>query len=689
MRAESSPTSSAQTSPVHADAKATEDAAAGPSVIPAASPTRAALRVAIERAAEHLACRQAADGHWPGDYGGPLFLLPGLIFAHHITGAPLPPERAAAMRRYLASTQRPDGGFGLHVAGASTVFGTTLNYVAWRLLGLEPEDERAVAARTCLHALGGAAGIPTWGKCWLAQLGLYDWDGVMPLLPELWLQPRWAPTHPERFWCHTRQVFLPMSYLYGHRVVGPVTPTIEALRREIFCEDWAHIDWSQLRMQVAESDLYTPHSRVLKAVSRVLDRYAKTPLASLRRRALAEVTARIHHEDESTAYLTIGPVSKALHMVAVWHSDPAGPAFQRHLARVDDYLWEAPEGLKMQGYNGSQFWDTAFACLALLESGLPQEEGAFVPTLRQAHAFIDANQVTHNVPAHRRFGREVTVGAFPFSTAEQAWPVSDCTAEGLKAALKLAPLVHRPLAPGRLHAAVDRILAWQNPDGGWSEYERARAPRLVEHLNAAEVFGDIMRAYSYTECTSACIQGLVAYRARFSSRRRRAIDRAIVGGRRYLERAQRDDGSWYGGWGICFTYGTWFGVEGLLAAGCARHSPAIRRALAFLRLHQRADGSWAESYESCVQKRWVEASEAQPIQSAWALLALMAGASTAADTRAIAKGLHFLLRTQRSQGDWAQASLAGVFNRNCMIHYDNYGVVMPLWALARAFRRST
>jgi len=32
-----------------------------------------------------------------------------------------------------------------------------------------------------------------------------------------------------------------------------------------------------------------------------------------------------------------------------------------HIPRVYDYLWVAEDGLKMQGYNGSQLWDTAFA----------------------------------------------------------------------------------------------------------------------------------------------------------------------------------------------------------------------------------------------------------------------------------------------------------------------------------------
>ncbi|KAK9128575.1 hypothetical protein Syun_017372 [Stephania yunnanensis] len=39
----------------------------------------------------------------------------------------------------------------------------------------------------------------------------------------------------------------------------------------------------------------------------------------------------------------------------------------------------------------------------------------------------------------------------------------------------------------------------------------------------------------------------------------------------------------YGSWGVCFTYGTWFGVKGLLAAGKTYHtSSSIRRACDFL-----------------------------------------------------------------------------------------------------------
>ena len=66
------------------------------------------------------------------------------------------------------------------------MFGTALNYVTMRLLGVDRDDPDIVRARGLLHKLGGAAAIPSWGKFWLSVLNVYDWDGVNSLLPELW-----------------------------------------------------------------------------------------------------------------------------------------------------------------------------------------------------------------------------------------------------------------------------------------------------------------------------------------------------------------------------------------------------------------------------------------------------------------------------------------------------------------------
>lgn len=209
---------------------------------------------------------QAEDGHWAGDYGGPLFLLPGLLIVCHMARIPLPAGYREEITRYLWSVQLPDGGWGLHVEDKSTVFGTALNYVSLRILGIGPDHPDLVRARNLLHKKGGAVAIPSWGKFWLATLNVYSWEGLNTLLPEMWLLPAWVPAHPSTLWCHCRQVYLPMSYCYATRLSAQEDPLIQSLRQELYVEDYASINWPAQRANVAPGDLYTPPSWLLRVV---------------------------------------------------------------------------------------------------------------------------------------------------------------------------------------------------------------------------------------------------------------------------------------------------------------------------------------------------------------------------------------------------------------------------------------
>ncbi|CAN6445100.1 unnamed protein product [Victoria cruziana] len=149
-------------------------------------------------------------------------------------------------------------------------------------------------------------------------------------------------------------------------------------------------------------------------------------------------------------------------MLCCWIEDPNSEAFKFHLARIPDYLWVAEDGMKMNGYNGSQLWDTAFAVQSIISAKLENCE----MTLRKAHDYIKNSQVLADCPGDLRFWyRHISKGAWPFSTADHGWPISDCTSEGLKAALLLSKLpsemVGEPLAAERLYDAVNVILSLQ------------------------------------------------------------------------------------------------------------------------------------------------------------------------------------------------------------------------------------
>lgn len=639
---------------------------------------RETSRQRLELALEALVRRQADRGAFPGDYGGALFLTPIYVIAAHVTGYRLDDEGREGILRELRARQNEDGGFGLHAEGPSTVFTTTLAYVALRQLGLGPEDEGPRRARAWLRAHGGALGIPSWGKLILCVAGLYDYAGIHPVLPELWLLPRWVPVQPGRLWCHCRVVYLPMSFLYGIKAQAPVTPLVEALRDELYQGRWASIDWPAARNDVAATDLHTPHSAVLDAVNHLQAIFEGLAPRGLRDRSLEEVLDHIRHEDESTGFIDIGPVNQLLNLLVEHFVAPGSERVRRHHERLTDYLRVDAEGARTQGYNNSELWDTAFALQAMVasEAGRRRHPDA----LRRGYGFVRDSQVLEDVADGDRYYRHPSKGGWPFSDRPHGWPISDCTGEGLKAALLLEGVDPEATIPeARLVDAARFILSTQNPDGGFPTYERMRGSKLLELLNPSEVFGRIMVDYSYPECTSSCVQGLVLFQRRMpgvlSGEIRTALRRALS----YLLRTQRSDGSWYGSWGICFTYATWFGVTGLRAAGLPASHPAIARARRFLLAHQRDDGGWGEHFSSCTTERYVEAEKSQVVQTAWALLALMRAGFV--DRQAIDRGVAFLHRRQAADGSFAREAMAGVFNKTCMLNYDSYYQVFPTWAL--------
>ncbi|KAL7545340.1 hypothetical protein ACHAWF_008693 [Thalassiosira exigua] len=432
---------------------------------------------AARRGVAFYSLLQTSDGHWGGDYGGPHFLLPGLVAAWYVMGRParaISPAQGALMLRYLRSHQQEDGGWGTHVESPSTMFGTVMSYLAARLLGAGKDEGWVKEGREFIEKEGGAVMTSSWAKFWLCLVGCMDWKGHNSVPPEMWLLPNWFPFHPGRLWCHCRMVYLPMGYLYGSRFVyseAETDPLIGELREELYCQPYHTIDWDRTRHLVAPMDNYSPIPAFMKFTQNCLSAYENwaifRPFRDVVRKAgLKFCLEYMKAEDLQTNYIDIGPVNKALNMVSAFHAaggNVDNPEVRSHMMRVPDYLWVAEDGMKMQGYNGSQCWDTSFAIQAVWECGLLDK---FPMLSAKVWAYLERTQIlstnaSQSSPAYeyescdnrQKFYRHVSKGGWPFSTGAHGWPISDCTGEGLKGILALmdSPVVMNAVKKGVLN----------------------------------------------------------------------------------------------------------------------------------------------------------------------------------------------------------------------------------------------
>jgi squalene/oxidosqualene cyclase-like protein len=636
------------------------------------------MRGALRKGADFLASLQYESGCWKGDYGGPMFLLPMYIGACYITGRRISDREHLEFARYIGNAQNSDGSIGLHAEGAGSMFSTVLSYAALRILGMSRGDTMMKKMREWISSNGSALGAASWGKFFMTLLNLYPYEGLNPLLPELWILPYWLPFHPARLWCHARQVYLPMAYLYGIRAQMPENDLIREIRRDIYDTDYRRIDFRLYKSRVAPSDEYVRYGGLLKLVNSIQGFYENHHIKKLRRRSLAAVFAHILFEDKATNYIDIGPVNSVLNTLVHFFTDREGEHFIKSFKSLRTYLWEGHDGMKMNGYNSTALWDTAFSVQAIFAARLEKE---CETCLMRAYDFIRDNQVIEDVPENVRHFRHKSRGGWPFSDRDHGWPITDCTSEGFKAErlIRQSCRIADPVPEGLLDESVKLILSFQNRDGGWATYERQRAGKWLERLNPSSVFGDIMVDYSYVECTSSCIQALARAKSGSRGPLRARIEKAIIRGARFIKSRQRPDGGFEGSWAVCFTYGTWFAVWGLLDAGENPGSPEIQAACRFLIEHQNEDGGWGESHLSCSERRWIDHAHSQVVNTSWALMTLVragAGKSTAAGMAA-----RYIVQRQMENGDWPRESLVGVFNKTALINYENYRRYFPVWAL--------
>ena len=628
------------------------------------------------------------SGTFPCQYKGPMFMTIGYIVSMYVSGTEIPEHIKQELIRYIVNTAHPvDGGWGLHSVDKSTCLGTSINYVCLRLLGMDKDHEVCARARSKLHKLGGAIGAPHWGKIYLSLLNLYSWEGVNPAPPELWTLPDWVPIHPGKWWVHTRAIYLAVGYLSAAKYQCELNPLLDQIRSEIYTKPYNEINFARNRNTVCGVDLYYPHSKFLNFSNELMVFYGNYLRPKKVLKWANDYTYSVLKKELiNTSNLTIAPVSFAFTCIVVMIEEgKKSETFKKLIDGFKYYLFHGEQGMCVMGTDGVQVWDCAFFVQYFFMTGLA-EDPLYVPFVKRAYAFLCRSQF--DTECESGSFRDKRKGGWPFSTKPQGYTVSDCTAEAMKAIImvknsELYKDVHHLFDNERLYDSVDVLLKLQNTGsfeyGSFSTYEPIKAPLILEALNPAEVFGNIMVEYPYVECTDSSVLGLTYFKDNFDYKKDIILQRLKIA-LDYIRNAQKPNGSWYGCWGVCFTYAGMFALEALSTEGEYYHnSEVVKRGCDFLISKQREDGGWSESMKSSELHSYVESDKSLVVQSSWALIGLILARYP--NKELLKKGCDFIISRQQNNGSWNFEDIEGVFNHSCAIEYPSYRYLFTLKAL--------
>jgi squalene-hopene/tetraprenyl-beta-curcumene cyclase len=617
-----------------------------------------ALGPAIEAATRAMLALQRGDGHWVFELEADCTIPAEYVLLRHYRGEPVDAALEAKIAVYLRRIQGAHGGWALFHDGAFDMSASVKAYFALKMIGDSIDAPHMARAREATLAYGGAVNSNVFTRALLALYGILRWEAVPEMPVEIMLLPRWFPVHLTKVSYWARTVLVPLLVLMALKPLAknPRGVTID----ELFIENPANIG----------PPVKAPHQKwiwflLFRGIDMLLRPAVKFLIPkSMRRRAIdraaAFVTERLNGEDG------LGAIYPAIANATLMY-DVLGDKEHAAIARgsLEKLLVVGPSEAYCQPCV-SPVWDTALAAHAMMDAGSGD-------SARRGLDWLVPLQVLDIVGdwAVRRPG--VRPGGWAFQYANPHYPDLDDTAV-VVAAMDRA---RRNGAGTRYDAAIARGAEWvkglQSSNGGWAAFDVDNVYHYLNNIPFAD-HGALLDPPT-EDVTARCLSML----AQFGETNTEAVARGLA----YLRSTQMPDGSWYGRWGLNYIYGTWSALCAFNACGIDHASPEIAKAAKWVVSIQNADGGWGEDGTSYrLDYRGHEPAASTASQTAWALLGLMA----AGEVRhpAVARGAHYLLETQATDGFWEEARYTATgFPRVFYLRYHGYRKFFPLWALAR------
>ena len=611
----------------------------------------------LKKTQSYYFLEQHEEGYWWYELESNVTITAEYLMLLHFLGIK-DRHRDRKIATYLLNKQRPDGTWPIHYGGKGDLNATIEAYFALKLVGMGPDEPALRRAREFIMSEGGVASARVFTKIFLALFGQVSWNELPSMPVEIMLLPPRFPFSIYNFSSWARSTIVPLSIILELRPV--VEPPEGARIDELYHKGGRGA--GRVRGQVLR--------RMIKKFFLLLDRTMKGmerfPVRPLKPRGLKAAKKWIlEHQEKTGDWGGIQPamVNSILALSALGDGVESPPV-ARGLKALQRFTIEQDDGLVLQSCI-SPVWDTALTSIALAASGIPKEHPALVKSCR----WLASKQINRKGDwSVKRPG--LAPGGWAFEFENSLYPDVDDTAVVL---MYLSGYRDMEGVQESIRKGIDWVLGMQCSDGGWGAFDVDNNKEVLNQIPFADL--EAMIDPSTPDVTGRVLEMLGLNDFGMADPR---VQRAIG----YIKKAQEEDGSFWGRWGVNYVYGTWSVLMGLSSIGEDLSKPYVRRAVRWLKNFQNLDGGWGECCESYGDRRLKGHGPSTPSQTAWALLALIAAGE--ADSEEVGRGIHYLLESQNADGTWDEEEFTGTgFPKYFMINYHNYKNCFPLLAFGR------
>ncbi|MCC7210953.1 MAG: squalene--hopene cyclase [Candidatus Brocadia sp.] len=618
------------------------------------------LDTGILRSQRYLLRNQnRSDGHWVGILEADTTITSDYIMVMHFLGK-VDHEKQKMAANLLREHQLSDGGWNIYYGGPSEISASVKAYFALKLAGHTADEPFMQSARKCILNKGGIMKANCFAKIYLAMFGQVDWQAVPAVPAEMILFPPgfYFSIYEMSYW--SRCIVVPLSIAIAkkpHILVG------DDLLKELYLIPREKVVY---RIKRDQSGL-SWHNFFIDADS-IFRRYEQHPIKCIRRIALKKAEKwMLDHLEKSGGLGAIWPaiVNSIFAMKCLGYPDDH-PAFVKQLQEIEELIVYDGSKLYLQPCV-SPVWDTAWAIIALHESGVPGAD----PGIQKAGQWLLSKEVKSFGDWALKCKVDEPSGWY-FQYANEFYPDTDDSAAVLMA-LQRVSLPEKAGKEASFLRGIRWILAMQCDDGGWGAFDRNNNKAILNHIPFAD-FNALLDP-STSDVTARCMEFLGRIGFGKSSQH---IQKAVA----FLRKEQEADGSWFGRWGANYIYGTWSVLSGLSSVGEDMSLPYTRKAIGWLKSVQNSDGGWGETIQSYNDPFLKAIGKSTPSQTAWALLGLLAGGETKSE--AVERGIEFLLMKQKEDGTWDETEFTATgFPKVFYLKYHMYRNYFPLIALSR------